>query len=112
MGGPAGLKWNDPQTNENLRSGEMLVPGDQWPIFLYARILKWPQRGPTSLQAQVQCASSALLCFSPPGTPKEVAWQSGRSSEVTDMARLEYLPITLPVLSTFQEGSSASLAAL
>jgi hypothetical protein len=55
---PAGLNWNDPQyvffsfsltsilttllhlfvnrTKENLRSGEMLVCGDQWPIFLYA----------------------------------------------------------------------------
>ncbi|KAG1894632.1 uncharacterized protein F5891DRAFT_1130893 [Suillus fuscotomentosus] len=33
---PAGLDWNDPQTKEKLRSGEMLVCGDQWPIFLYA----------------------------------------------------------------------------
>ncbi|KAG1847966.1 hypothetical protein C8R48DRAFT_779037 [Suillus tomentosus] len=33
---PAGLDWNDPQTKENLRSGELLVCGDQWPIFLYA----------------------------------------------------------------------------
>ncbi|KAG1848336.1 hypothetical protein DFJ58DRAFT_717101 [Suillus subalutaceus] len=30
---PAGLDWNDFQTKENLRSGEMLVCGDQWPIF-------------------------------------------------------------------------------
>ncbi|KAG1769425.1 hypothetical protein EDD22DRAFT_996534 [Suillus occidentalis] len=33
---PAGLDWNDTQTKENLRSGETLVCGDQWPIFLYA----------------------------------------------------------------------------
>ncbi|KAG1906193.1 uncharacterized protein F5891DRAFT_1125612 [Suillus fuscotomentosus] len=33
---PAGLDWNDPQTKENLRSGELLVCGDQWPVFLYA----------------------------------------------------------------------------
>ncbi|KAG1840660.1 hypothetical protein C8R48DRAFT_781677 [Suillus tomentosus] len=33
---PAGLDWHDPQTKEDLRSGEMLVCGDQWPIFLYA----------------------------------------------------------------------------
>ncbi|KAG1850564.1 hypothetical protein C8R48DRAFT_613481 [Suillus tomentosus] len=33
---PAGLNWNDSQTKENLRSGETLVCGDQWPIFLYA----------------------------------------------------------------------------
>ncbi|KAG1738456.1 hypothetical protein EDD22DRAFT_982306 [Suillus occidentalis] len=33
---PAGLDWSDPETKENLRSGEMSVCGDQWPIFLYA----------------------------------------------------------------------------
>ncbi|KAG1798572.1 uncharacterized protein HD556DRAFT_1306024 [Suillus plorans] len=33
---PAGLDWNDSRTKEDLRSGEMLVCGDQWPIFLYA----------------------------------------------------------------------------
>ncbi|KAG1843767.1 hypothetical protein F4604DRAFT_1884563 [Suillus subluteus] len=33
---PAGLDWHDPRTKEDLRSGEMLVCGDQWPIFLYA----------------------------------------------------------------------------
>ncbi|KAG1891589.1 uncharacterized protein F5891DRAFT_1211295 [Suillus fuscotomentosus] len=33
---PAGLDWKDAETRENLRSGEMLVCGDQWPIFLYA----------------------------------------------------------------------------
>ncbi|KIK33617.1 hypothetical protein CY34DRAFT_99272 [Suillus luteus UH-Slu-Lm8-n1] len=33
---PAGLDWNDPRIKENLRSGEMLVCGDQWPIFVYA----------------------------------------------------------------------------
>ena len=52
---PAGLDWSDPEyvltlcvtesyvlTLSNrrikgrLRSGEMTVPGDQWPIFLYA----------------------------------------------------------------------------
>ncbi|KIK32958.1 hypothetical protein CY34DRAFT_18689 [Suillus luteus UH-Slu-Lm8-n1] len=32
---PAGMDWNDTETKENLRSGEMLVCGDQWPIFLY-----------------------------------------------------------------------------
>ncbi|KAG2739370.1 hypothetical protein P692DRAFT_20881875 [Suillus brevipes Sb2] len=33
---PAGLDWNDSQTKENLRSSELLVCGDQWPVFLYA----------------------------------------------------------------------------
>ncbi|KAG2740827.1 hypothetical protein P692DRAFT_201842410 [Suillus brevipes Sb2] len=33
---PVGLDWNDSQTKENLRSGELWVCGDQWPIFVYA----------------------------------------------------------------------------
>ncbi|KAG2752732.1 hypothetical protein P692DRAFT_201838219 [Suillus brevipes Sb2] len=36
---PAGMDWNDPETKENLRSGEMLVCGDQWPIFLYTQYI-------------------------------------------------------------------------
>jgi hypothetical protein len=48
------MDWSDPEcgfpffcpppfydivcsTKEKLRSGEMVIPGDQWPIFLYAR---------------------------------------------------------------------------
>ncbi|KAH7904000.1 hypothetical protein BJ138DRAFT_1019751, partial [Hygrophoropsis aurantiaca] len=33
---PAGMDWNDERVRESLRSGELLVSGDQWPIFLYA----------------------------------------------------------------------------
>ena len=52
---PTGMHWSDPEyiyrllvpgyysytnptfsTKEKLRSGEMEVPGDQWPVFLYA----------------------------------------------------------------------------
>ncbi|KAG1893901.1 uncharacterized protein F5891DRAFT_1131120 [Suillus fuscotomentosus] len=40
---PAGLDWNDPQTKENLQSGEMMVCGDQWPIFLYAHHIYDPE---------------------------------------------------------------------
>ncbi|KAG1893253.1 uncharacterized protein F5891DRAFT_1131324 [Suillus fuscotomentosus] len=40
---PAGLDWNNPQTKENLRSGEILVCGDQWPIFLYAHHIYDPE---------------------------------------------------------------------
>jgi len=32
---PAGLDWSNAETKEKLRSGELAVPGDQWPIFLY-----------------------------------------------------------------------------
>ncbi|KAG2739948.1 hypothetical protein P692DRAFT_201842565 [Suillus brevipes Sb2] len=33
---PAGLDWSNPETKQNLKSGELAVRGDQWPIFLYA----------------------------------------------------------------------------
>ncbi|RDB16267.1 hypothetical protein Hypma_003004 [Hypsizygus marmoreus] len=33
---PAGLSWDDPEIKAKLRSGEMRVRGDNWPIFFYA----------------------------------------------------------------------------
>ncbi|KAH7905470.1 hypothetical protein BJ138DRAFT_1138263 [Hygrophoropsis aurantiaca] len=33
---PAGMNWDDETVKESLQSGELLVSGDQWPIFLYA----------------------------------------------------------------------------
>ncbi|KIM80244.1 hypothetical protein PILCRDRAFT_89794 [Piloderma croceum F 1598] len=33
---PTSMDWLDIETKEKLRSGEMLIPGDQWPIFLYS----------------------------------------------------------------------------
>ncbi|KAG2069895.1 hypothetical protein BDR04DRAFT_1118827 [Suillus decipiens] len=33
---PTGLDWSNPETKQNLKSGELAVQGDQWPIFLYA----------------------------------------------------------------------------
>jgi len=32
---PAGIDWSNADIKERLRSGEMAVCGDQWPIFLY-----------------------------------------------------------------------------
>jgi len=34
---PAGMDWSDDEIKAKLRSGELLVPGDQWPLFLYAK---------------------------------------------------------------------------
>ncbi|OJA19938.1 hypothetical protein AZE42_08047 [Rhizopogon vesiculosus] len=33
---PAGLDWSNPETKTKLQSGEIIVTGDQWPLFLYA----------------------------------------------------------------------------
>lgn len=32
---PAGLDWTSTEIKEKLRSGEMVISGDHWPIFLY-----------------------------------------------------------------------------
>ncbi|KAI0055392.1 hypothetical protein BV25DRAFT_1921867 [Artomyces pyxidatus] len=32
---PAGLNWSDPEIKAKLRSGEMSIAGDYWPLFLY-----------------------------------------------------------------------------
>ncbi|KAG2131860.1 hypothetical protein BD769DRAFT_1627705 [Suillus cothurnatus] len=33
---PAGLDWSNAETKQGLKSGEIAVHGDQWPMFLYA----------------------------------------------------------------------------
>ncbi|KAG1737958.1 hypothetical protein EDB19DRAFT_1984362 [Suillus lakei] len=33
---PAGLNWSNSETKAKLKSGEIIVTGDQWPLFLYA----------------------------------------------------------------------------
>ncbi|EGN99204.1 hypothetical protein SERLA73DRAFT_53763 [Serpula lacrymans var. lacrymans S7.3] len=32
---PAGLDWSDPEVRLKLKNGELLISGDQWPVFLY-----------------------------------------------------------------------------
>ncbi|KAG1902986.1 uncharacterized protein F5891DRAFT_1127521 [Suillus fuscotomentosus] len=32
---PAGLDWSNAETKTKLRNGEIIVTGDQWPLFLY-----------------------------------------------------------------------------
>ncbi|KAG1898245.1 uncharacterized protein F5891DRAFT_1129640 [Suillus fuscotomentosus] len=33
---PAGLDWSNAETKTKLQNGEIIVTGDQWPLFLYA----------------------------------------------------------------------------
>ncbi|KAG1843990.1 hypothetical protein C8R48DRAFT_818722 [Suillus tomentosus] len=33
---PAGLDWSNAETKQSLKSGEIAVRGDQWPVFLYS----------------------------------------------------------------------------
>jgi hypothetical protein len=32
---PGGLDWSNSETKDKLRSGEMAISGDQWPVFVY-----------------------------------------------------------------------------
>ncbi|KAH6872022.1 hypothetical protein BKA70DRAFT_1130313 [Coprinopsis sp. MPI-PUGE-AT-0042] len=32
---PIGHDWNDPETRESLRTGTLIIAGDEWPVFLY-----------------------------------------------------------------------------
>ncbi|KAG2144247.1 hypothetical protein DEU56DRAFT_870396 [Suillus clintonianus] len=79
---PAGLDWHDMETRENLRSGESLVCGDPWPVFLYAhhtydaedpwcgllrsRLLTcaYKHTSPTYIATQVRFALSSSSVFS------------------------------------------------
>ncbi|KAG1763130.1 hypothetical protein EV702DRAFT_1182816 [Suillus placidus] len=40
---PAGLNWSNAETKQSLKSGELAVHGDQWPMFLYAGSIYDPE---------------------------------------------------------------------
>ncbi|KAG1896779.1 uncharacterized protein F5891DRAFT_1130157 [Suillus fuscotomentosus] len=40
---PAGLDWSNAETKQSLKSGEIAVRGDQWPMFLYAGYVYNPE---------------------------------------------------------------------
>ncbi|KAH6871076.1 hypothetical protein BKA70DRAFT_1131287 [Coprinopsis sp. MPI-PUGE-AT-0042] len=41
---PVGYDWNDPGTKEALRTGTLVVAGDEWPVFLYRDYQADPRR--------------------------------------------------------------------
>jgi len=40
---PTGLDWANQDIKDKLKSGELAVSGDQWPVFLYARFTHDPE---------------------------------------------------------------------
>ncbi|KAH6910572.1 hypothetical protein BKA70DRAFT_1100367 [Coprinopsis sp. MPI-PUGE-AT-0042] len=40
---PINLDWNNPQTREGLRTGAIIVAGDDWPLFLYKDYKYYPE---------------------------------------------------------------------
>ncbi|KAG6913306.1 hypothetical protein DXG01_007853 [Tephrocybe rancida] len=40
---PTGKDWNDPVVRQKLNSGETLVRGDEWPVFIYENYLYDPE---------------------------------------------------------------------
>ncbi|KAH6869037.1 hypothetical protein BKA70DRAFT_1023040, partial [Coprinopsis sp. MPI-PUGE-AT-0042] len=41
---PVGYDWNDTETKEALRTGTLVVAGDEWPVFLYKDYQADPRR--------------------------------------------------------------------
>ncbi|KAG1743916.1 hypothetical protein EDB19DRAFT_1894673 [Suillus lakei] len=74
---PTGLDWSNTEMKTKLRSGEIIVTGDQWPLFLYADYHYNPEDPWNGLfrSALLVCAykhifmSPSSVCFSLTSSP-------------------------------------------
>ncbi|KJA14013.1 hypothetical protein HYPSUDRAFT_150876 [Hypholoma sublateritium FD-334 SS-4] len=78
---PTGLDWSDAKIKENLRTGELSVPGDQWPVFLY-RSYKYDDSDPWKglLQSAILIKTFKYIFTSPSSVDREAkATRSGNA---------------------------------
>ncbi|KJA23573.1 hypothetical protein HYPSUDRAFT_137585 [Hypholoma sublateritium FD-334 SS-4] len=78
---PAGLDWADAEIKDKLRTGELSVPGDQWPVFLfssYAYDDKDPSKG--LLRSSILVKTFKHIFTSPSSVEREAkATRSGNA---------------------------------
>ncbi|KAG2120555.1 uncharacterized protein F5147DRAFT_563507 [Suillus discolor] len=109
---PAGLDWNDSQTKENLRSGEMLVCGDQWPIFVYTHQTYDPDDPWCGLLRSHLLVSAYKHVFTSPSSvekePKATRSRNARlhSMNSVTIASLAYITTQVQLHHTFFRSSS------
>ncbi|RDB25046.1 hypothetical protein Hypma_007811 [Hypsizygus marmoreus] len=78
---PVQLDWSDPQVKDALSSGELAVPGDHWPVLLYAQC-KFDPEDPWKgfLKNRILVLAYKHIFTSPSSVEKEVkATRSGNA---------------------------------
>ncbi|KJA13355.1 hypothetical protein HYPSUDRAFT_151676 [Hypholoma sublateritium FD-334 SS-4] len=86
---PTGIDWSDHQVQEKLRSGELLVSGDQWPIFLY-RSYKFDSNNPWKglLQSSILVKTYKHIFTSPSSVEREAKATRSRNACIHGMTRV------------------------
>ncbi|KAG1748518.1 hypothetical protein EDD22DRAFT_785573 [Suillus occidentalis] len=85
---PVGLDWNNLETKEKLRSGELWVCGDQWPIFVYANYTYDPEDlwcGLLRSQLLVYMSAYKHVFTSPSSVEREPKATRSRNARLHDM---------------------------
>ncbi|KAL4065286.1 hypothetical protein J3A83DRAFT_4360544 [Scleroderma citrinum] len=99
---PAGLDWSNPEIKAKLWNGEIVISGDQWPLFLYADYQYDSEDPWNSLFCSAPLVSAYKHVFtSPSSVDKEPkATCSVTPSSITYIAtQVQFLLMSSPVFS-------------
>jgi len=96
---PAGLDWSDSEIREKLRSGELVVSGDQWPIFLYDRFEYDPEDPWRGLFKSSILVSAYKHVFTSPSSVEKVA-KATRSGNARIHGMKSVTPASIAYIAT------------
>ncbi|KAH7919885.1 hypothetical protein BV22DRAFT_1050765 [Leucogyrophana mollusca] len=96
---PAGLDWANNEVKEKLRSGEMTVSGDQWPIFLYSSYNYDPEDPWNGLlRSQILVSAYKHIFTSPSSVDREPKATRSGNARIHGMTRVT--PASIAYIAT------------
>ncbi|KAG1850272.1 hypothetical protein C8R48DRAFT_750143 [Suillus tomentosus] len=100
---PAGLDWSNSETKAKLQSGEIIVTGDQWPLFLYANYHYDPEDPWNGLfwSALLVCAYRHVFT-SPSSVDKEPKATHSGNARIHGMTRVTLPSITYIAMQVYK----------
>ncbi|KJA21116.1 hypothetical protein HYPSUDRAFT_141196 [Hypholoma sublateritium FD-334 SS-4] len=86
---PAGVDWSDKEIKEKLRTGELSVAGDQWPVFLYSSF-KYDEDDPWKglLQSSLLVKTFKHIFTSPSSVEREAKATRSGNARIHGMTRV------------------------
>ncbi|KJA23429.1 hypothetical protein HYPSUDRAFT_137791 [Hypholoma sublateritium FD-334 SS-4] len=86
---PAGVDWSDKEIKEKLRTGELSVAGDQWPVFLYSSF-KYDEDDPWRglLQSSLLVKTFKHIFTSPSSVEREAKATRSGNARIHGMTRV------------------------
>ncbi|KAI0055207.1 hypothetical protein BV25DRAFT_1873190 [Artomyces pyxidatus] len=107
---PAGLDWSDPEIKARLRSGEMAIAGDYWPLFLYRGCIYDPADPWNGLfRSQLLVSAFKHIFTSPSSVDKEPKATRAGNARIHGMTRVTSASIAYVATQVRFALSSASM---